>query len=277
MSAHTYWRINVTANNGGAYLSLNEIEFRAAVGGSDQCTGGTVLFSSQAGGTDNAATNAFDNDQSSKWTSNSTPTGYIGYQFASPVNVGQIAITATYPGQGSYAPKAFSLQYSDNGSDWMTIKELSTNETGWGTQETRLFSSYTASLSGNVTESLAITDWTVTAHRCDGTGGVLYRANISGSSYTLDYMPTDPMIVTLAAKVDYSWTSGRGAVVGDYVVASNPDSVPHLFKVTTAGTFAGTEASWNLSGTTTQGAAVLTYVAPLVDPVSIGPKIPTLP
>ncbi|MGZ4954144.1 MAG: hypothetical protein ACXV8Q_03440 [Methylobacter sp.] len=127
--------------------------------------------------------------------------------------------------------------------------------------------------SGVINESLAIEDWLIIVVDIIAKA-VVSSGVFSGNSYSLPSGTVSPCLITIAPKFDYIWSPSKVAAIGDRVVASNPDGTPHLFKVTTAGTFASTESSWNLSGTTTQGTAVLTYVAPLVDPVTIGPKIP---
>jgi len=135
---------------------------------------------------------------------------------------------------------------------------------------------YTPSFSGNITESLDITDWRVTATRCsDAT--LMDTAITTVSSYALSATYNTPCVLTISANFDYHWSKSKVAVLDDLVIPSNPQTTPHLFKVTTAGDFdATTEATWNLSGTTTQGTAVLTYVGPLPDrPLSLGPVIPS--
>ena len=127
--------------------------------------------------------------------------------------------------------------------------------------------------SGNIIESLAITDWLVIITEYS-TGNRTNSGVFSGSSYSLLANTLLPCLITLTPKVGYAWSAAKWADLDDLVVPGNPEATPHLFKVTKSGAFAGTEAAWNLSGTTDQGTAELTYVAPLVDPVTIGPKIP---
>ena len=141
MANHSYWRIYITANNGASLLSIPEVEFRATVGGSDQASGGTAVYGTQNpnGNPDNLAAAAFDNDTGTKWTSNSNVPDYLGYHFASAVDVKEVSILGPTAGNGpTYAPKDFSIDYSDDGSTWTTVKGF-TNETGWGAIEQRLF------------------------------------------------------------------------------------------------------------------------------------------
>jgi hypothetical protein len=132
-------------------------------------------------------------------------------------------------------------------------------------------------LQGNITESSAITNWRATATKCsDGTFVGTALSGEAGTSYNIDSNTLSACNITLSPKIDYAWSVARATTLNDYVVAVNPDTTPHLWKCTTAGTtHATTEPTWNLSSTTTDNTVTWTYVAPLVDPVTIGPKIPS--
>jgi hypothetical protein len=271
--AHTYWRLYITENNGDtSYTSVNELEFRGSIGGADLCTGGAPIsgpyFSSLP------PSNAFDDNVSTYLVLTNPLPNYIGYQFASPVQVVQIAITATHSGEAARGPKTIAVQYSDDGTTWTTLTTLPP-QTVWGTEETRVFNLPAYKFSGTISESSAITDWFIVATQCRS-GALVGTTVVTGDSYTLQVNTDQPCNLTISPKVDYAWSANKVAALGDFVVASNPEVSPHLWKVTTAGTFGATESAWNTAGTTTQGTAILTYVAPLVNPVTLGPKLPTL-
>jgi hypothetical protein len=128
-------------------------------------------------------------------------------------------------------------------------------------------------LSGNITESLDISSWRVSAYRTVD-GALWGTTTTTGSTYSITAVAHETYNLILTPTIHYAWLAYKIAALNDYVVAANPDTTPHLWKVTTAGAFAATEATWNLSGTTTQGTAELTYIAPLVNPIGLGPKIP---
>jgi hypothetical protein len=122
-TAHRYWRIKVTAvNGGGSFVAASEIEMREAPNvGSDLCNGGTALADSAFAGL--PASNAFDNkgDLSTLWANNGTGTAaYIGYDFGSGVtkNINQVHWTARNDGSYTQYPTAFTVDYSDDGSSW---------------------------------------------------------------------------------------------------------------------------------------------------------------
>ena len=135
--SHSYWRVNVTTVQGGAFLNITEVEFRATIGGSTQTTGGTATASSENGS--HLAGAAFDTILNTFWQTSSGTTGWLRYQFASPVSVAQVAILAW--GSGAVAnnsPKNFTIDYSDNGSSWTTAYTSST-QAAWANGEVRTF------------------------------------------------------------------------------------------------------------------------------------------
>ena len=120
MATHSYWRLNTTAPASIGYTALGALEMRGSVGGADLCSGGTATASSTYGGQSPAL--AFDGNNSTYWESASHGAGgsaWIQYQFASPVDVLEIAVlpSASYPNE---YPFTISLQWSDDGSSWTT-------------------------------------------------------------------------------------------------------------------------------------------------------------
>lgn len=136
------------------------------------------------------------------------------------------------------------------------------------------FSDYYGRISGNIIEGLPISKWLVTATHCE-TGELMGIDVVTGSTYTLNCATIDPCNITLSPAIDYAWSAGKITVSGDIVVAVNPDTTPHLWQCSTRGTTGGSEPSWNLSGNTNDNTTVWAYVGALVDPVTLGPKIPS--
>lgn len=276
MSAHKYWRINIFARNNASSgnVSIAEIEMRATVGGADQCNGGTASASSTNGTA--VADRAFDNATGVAWESLVCPV-WIMYEFVDPVDVAEIQIwprSALY----SFSPKDFALEFSDDGVNF-TAAVYYSNVTDWNTTSPgvpKTFSAFISTLSGSIIESLPITDWHIVANRC-ADGAMVGHGFSSGSTYSVETITLEACNITLAPKINYAWSAAKVAVVGDYVVAVNPDATPYLWKCTSVTGDAKTGANqpaWNLSGTTTDGNVTWTYVGPLIDPLTLGPKIP---
>lgn len=117
--SHLYWRLNFPTPNASGDIMITEIEMRAYAGGPDQCVGGTPSQSACEPGY--CANVAFDNvitDTSTYWTRD--PTGWIQYQFSSPVDVKQISMVV-YAYYINAGPPTIELQYSDTGSSFTTV------------------------------------------------------------------------------------------------------------------------------------------------------------
>lgn len=122
MAAHRYWRLYLRHHASG-YLGAANIEFRSSIGGADLCSGGTVLYSTQYNSTTASAANAFDSDGATEWATTSQSANafsFIGYDFGAGVEVDIVEIlwrASTLPVR---SPQDFVLQYSDNGSAWVS-------------------------------------------------------------------------------------------------------------------------------------------------------------
>jgi len=121
MTARKHWAILVGPRAGsGGGVAIAEVEMRAAVGGADQCTGGTPGGVTTSG---NPASNAFDNSTSTLWHHGSAFGGQrLSYEFAAPVEIVEMAITlpgagSAYPGT-TFGPAAVWVQWSDDGVTW---------------------------------------------------------------------------------------------------------------------------------------------------------------
>lgn len=138
MAAHLYWRINVTANAGDAsLLSIAEMEMRATVNGADQCVGGTASASSSFSA-DYLPSRIFDNDALTFWFSGSgIKTGWVKYQFPSPVDIVQYTIQA-YHSNAARSPSAWTFEYSDDNINW-TVVDKQEGQLNWVEQEIRKF------------------------------------------------------------------------------------------------------------------------------------------
>ncbi len=129
-----YWRIHVTETVSTNH-SYYEIEMRATSGGTDLCSGGTASASHN----NSTAYKAFNDNGGDYWISGvSGVDQWIQYDFGAgnEVNVKEIALK---PREWYYAPKNFSLQYSLNGTDYLTVAEWSNVTEGWSPWEWAAF------------------------------------------------------------------------------------------------------------------------------------------
>lgn len=144
MAAHVYWRLNVTANNGSANLSIAEVGMFTANAASTSTSGGTPSASTTNG--TQTASLAFDGSTSTYWQA-TTNTGTLQYQFASAVDIASYQVSARGDASNpTQAPKTWTLQYSDDGSTWTTADTVDRQQ-NWGLGETRYYT--TGANSGN--------------------------------------------------------------------------------------------------------------------------------
>jgi len=105
----------------------------------DQCSGGTA--SADTAG-DGAAANAFDDNNGTRWGTNSGSTGWLEYDFGTTKTIRQYTVRAR-DGSVAQSPKDWTFQYY-NGS-WVTVDTV-TGETAWGSNELRTFAVDTANV-----------------------------------------------------------------------------------------------------------------------------------
>lgn len=142
MAAHLYWRLSVTAIDGGTtFIAMPELEFRETLGGANSAVGGTPIASSVFTSS-YSSTNAFDGNNETFWYSDSGDlNGWIGYQFASPVEIKEVVIGSFGPSNGtsttlSRLPRDFSVEFSDDGVTWVRAQDI-IGEGDWQVDEVR--------------------------------------------------------------------------------------------------------------------------------------------
>ena len=273
MTAYTYYRLNITSllyASVGAEIA--EFKIQPYIGGDNLVTtiGGTATAKDVWSG--RVASNAFDSNNTTYWNGSTHNSGWLKFQFNSAVTASYFTIVASAAQPTLASPKTFTIDASNDNTNWTTLY-TSTTQGAWTANESRSFSSQAKTISGNILETSAIVDWCAIVTDLT-TQSQLGNQTISGSSYSVTVASDDAVMVTLSPKIDGIWRASRSIPLDFYVVSTTPDTTPHLWKCTTAGITGSTEPTWNLSGTTTDGTVTWTYIAPLVDPVTIGPKIP---
>lgn len=135
---HRYWRVYSTAEDGSEpYISLSNVEFRDVRDTPKQATGGTPI-SSGVYASNYGMENAFDGNNGTTYISNGSLPNWIGYDFVTPVGVAQLALRNRHDGYYTQAPAAFSVQWSDDGTNWTT--EWSQSGVAWNnTLQTKTF------------------------------------------------------------------------------------------------------------------------------------------
>lgn len=130
LGPHAYWRAK---NPTDGYFGTLEIEFRTTATGNTAVsatnTGGTPISGGyyNRGGEDLNPGNAFNGSFSApRFSSDATVNAgvaWVGYHFASPVLLAEMALVGS--GSGQDFSGAVTIDYSDDGSAWTTAKTLS--------------------------------------------------------------------------------------------------------------------------------------------------------
>lgn len=152
----TRWRIHTTDTNGGGWTHLVSLAMHTSIGGSDVCSGGTAS-ASYINSSGESAAKAFDNDLTTHWWSGNgdgSKNNWVEYAFASSVSIVEYAITGNSSSQNypSDCPKAWTFEVWD-GSQWLVV-DTQSNQTSWGTSETRTFSFSTATVNVELNQTL---------------------------------------------------------------------------------------------------------------------------
>lgn len=144
MTAHAYWRIYVLSwtcpryPDGQPHGGIDSIVFKDSGGNVIPTTGGTVIYSNQYVVADGVghASRAFDGaNDPSVWVagiSGSAPE-WIGYHFSEAVDPLTVEITVYYNTLVCRRyPNSFLIQCSDDGVEWVTVRDYSNVDWGFG-------------------------------------------------------------------------------------------------------------------------------------------------
>lgn len=214
---------------------------------------GTVIYSSDS--PPNRAWNAFDGSTSltPAWYSAVNNTGWLGYQFTSPIIIDRYALTTRGAGDG-YSPKDWTFQGSNDGITWTTIQTV-TGHSG---------ASITSPLLGNTT---AYTRYriNITATISSASNPIilefymyeLYYTNsgVAGGGFTLSTAQTITCTNTVGIVagtttcLTYSGASPTAAIINSTIYPSSNGSYVNTLRITGTGTLT---INGNLFANTTQ-------------------------
>jgi len=129
MAAHRYWRVYAECRqlSGSFVFGLAGIEMRAAPGGSILTGSGTIL-TPQATDSSLVPASAFDGDPATLWGRNGHAYVTPGYDFGTPVDVGEVRVVfgatgSARPGS-TYSSALTAIEYSDDGLLWRRLAPL---------------------------------------------------------------------------------------------------------------------------------------------------------
>jgi len=124
---HRYWRLRALTGTGtfASFFGLKSLDFYSGAGGSGDTdltssAGGTAIASSVQGGY--PASNAFDDNASTSWFTNSVEAASIGYDFGASNEQlpGSLRFVVSNINGANWA--AYAIEYSDDGTSWLFHK-----------------------------------------------------------------------------------------------------------------------------------------------------------
>lgn len=182
------WRVRALSTQSGTTPSCAKLEFRSAMGGSDQ-TDATNGIADSLWGTQYPSL-AFDADASTLWNCNVTNVGWLGFAFSTPLSIVEATWTVRNDAYYTQGPSSCVLEASnDGGATWTQIGNTLSPAT-WAQGATQTLTFVGATNEAPVVE--AGPDQTVTLL-------TTATATLAGSA-TDDGLPDPPAALT------YLWT-----------------------------------------------------------------------
>ncbi|GAB1270335.1 hypothetical protein NBRC116493_35890 [Aurantivibrio infirmus] len=136
-----YWRIYITENNGGALTTVAELMFFDTDNNAFNLLASSAIFANSISNSLNPAHYAIDGSSLNKWTSAGATPNFVGFDFGAPVAIGSFMLMGNYSSgdQAHYAPKVFTIQYSNDNVVWTNHPTVFGDQTNWGAAEERIF------------------------------------------------------------------------------------------------------------------------------------------
>ncbi len=120
------WRIRFTRANTWSGGGLSEVEMRDTPGTIDLCTGGSPIFGSAGLGSTNADALFDDVKNTNYWAgaenSINAGTSWVGYDFGTLVQPGELELTARLGSDALQVPHDFYLEGSNDGIRWTPVQ-----------------------------------------------------------------------------------------------------------------------------------------------------------
>lgn len=144
-TVHRYWRVNVSAADGGSNIAIFELHMRDGRNGPNLCTN-SANASASSNVTNHDPSNGFDGhwDEGGfifAWAGTTNANEWLAYDFGAGNEKAIVAVDIWARPETAFltqSPKDFTVQYSDNASTWTTAWSV-TGQTAWRTREHRKF------------------------------------------------------------------------------------------------------------------------------------------
>lgn len=145
VGAHRYWRFIATGPSSSNLGTLSELELYETTGGVEAVDTYSPTVTAGAEDYSSSVASAYDRNTGTWWGYDdyTAGDGWVQFDFGSgnEKEINTLAVTAR-SGQGFQCPRSFDLQYSDDGSTWVTTIEV-TEEAAFGNDPERREYEYT--------------------------------------------------------------------------------------------------------------------------------------
>lgn len=137
-SGYRFYRLNVTAANGGGRLRISELQLRESVGGAD-ATGSGTATESRTAGSSFTATALYDGSTGTFWwTPSGVEVAWTAYDFGTAAEKTIVEYVVQAASAPTEAPNAWTLEGSHDFENWDVLDTV-TGEAGWSSGEARTY------------------------------------------------------------------------------------------------------------------------------------------
>lgn len=139
VGAHKYWRINVTAVDGGSFLGICSFRLVCSDGSVINNNGNVALIhANNFSSTGDLEQRLMDGSTSTGWTGTAGTTNALFIHLPIAVAAAQLNWTSR-SAEGNRSPKDFTIKGASTFAGSLTTLKTVAGETGWGSLETRSF------------------------------------------------------------------------------------------------------------------------------------------
>lgn len=215
MTAHKYWRLVFTDNNGGDTINVSDI----------------VL--SESPHTLNLIANGVGFSGAMPVSSHEKT-----FEFITAVQIGGYSFQA----QGITAPKSWRLEFSNNGMNWQ-IAHIEHSQTRWQTGKVRNFVADLHSLNLTINGSNAAQSFNIFVH--DLQGELITKNNVQNGTSEILMPNQNAVSVTVTQECGEKWQAGKYYKSGSLIIPTNPQTTPFYYRNRVGGISSLVEPIWS--------------------------------
>jgi hypothetical protein len=264
MTAHKFWRFRITENNGAdnvifSAFTLSEAPYTVDLTALTQFKVGTYTHQGLSG-----------NVNAGVWTGvMPSANTQIYFEFNEPQNIGAYSLQAS----GGTAPKAWVVEYSDDGTTWH-LAAIQYAQRNWQADEQRHFVCELYELSLSLNGSNAAAYFNAFVH--DLSGELILKKRVFNGETSFLMPNSNPVSVTVSQEFGSAWQAGKYYIANTLVIPTNVTAKPYYYRNRHGGISDLVEPLWstNPEVLTPDSSCVWELVERLNQPITQAPLIP---